>query len=97
MLKVHVFLDVSEKFSYCFSCETKDDGHFYYSQMWKVQVYQLRTVTATRVDTIRLGNVCGPCATILKKHSLMIPDYIPEVQFERFIRVFIFKKGGDNG
>lgn len=85
MLKVHFFQDVSEKFSYCFSCQTKDQGHFYYSRMWRVSIWD-----PTYVYTV--GNLCVYCVEVLHKTELMVPNHIPQVQVEQFIKTFISKK-----
>lgn len=94
MLKINSYLDISEKFSFCFSCQIKDQGYFYYSRMWKVEVYESSLPHGSAEIITYIGNVCDQCVNALKKHSLIVvPSHIPEVQFEQFIKTFIFKKG----
>ncbi len=94
MLKVHSFIDLSEKFSYCFCCQTEDQGHFYYSRMWRVEVFNPNDIYLTAPPPVigKIGNLCESCATVLREQTVMIPVYIPEVQIGLFIKTFISKK-----
>ncbi len=97
-MKILFTLDDSEKFSYCFLCQTKEQGHHYYSTMIRVSAMYFEKFSngnlAYSQDEYKIGNICHACADNVGKMNFMgVPDHIPKEQLQRFLK--IFKRRGD--